>query len=40
MMGGKIGHNGVLAMAWCVGLAMAGYLWSRALYDRGPAKRA
>jgi ABC-2 type transport system permease protein len=40
MMGGKIGHNGVLAMAWCVGLAIAGYLWSRALYDRGPAKQA
>ncbi|MFD5433248.1 ABC transporter permease [Kitasatospora sp. NPDC127067] len=40
MMGGQIGHNGVLAVAWCLGLATAGHLWSRTLYDRGPATQA
>lgn len=28
--------SGVLAVAWCVGLALAGYLWSRALFRREP----
>ena len=34
--GGPIGHNAILAVAWCAGIALAGYLWARALYNRGP----
>lgn len=29
--------SGVLAVAWCVGLALAGYLWARALFRREPS---
>jgi ABC-2 type transport system permease protein len=29
-----IGHDALLAVAWCAGLALAGYLWARALYSR------
>lgn len=29
--------DGVLAVAWCAGLALAGYLWARALFRRDPA---
>ncbi|MFJ8602387.1 ABC transporter permease [Streptomyces shenzhenensis] len=32
----EIGHNGWLAVAWCVGLAALGYVWSRSLFDRDP----
>lgn len=36
LLGTGIGHNGWLAVAWCVGLTVLGYLWSRALFDRDP----
>jgi ABC-2 type transport system permease protein len=29
--------DSVLAVTWCVGLALAGYLWARALFRRDPA---
>jgi ABC-2 type transport system permease protein len=29
--------DGLVAVAWCVGLALAGYLWARALFRRDPA---
>jgi ABC-2 type transport system permease protein len=31
-------NNAVLAVAWCVVLALAGYLWARAVYNRAPAR--
>ena len=34
MTGAVSGHDAALAIAWCVGLALAGYLWARALYNR------
>jgi len=34
MSGGAIGNSAVLAIAWCAGLALAGYLWARMLYNR------
>ena len=37
LMGTPIGNSGVLAVGWCVGLALAGYLWARALFRRDPA---
>ncbi|MFD5163555.1 ABC transporter permease [Streptomyces hawaiiensis] len=36
LLGTQIGHNGWLALAWCVGLAALGYLWSKSLFDRDP----
>ena len=37
LLGTPIGDNAVLAVSWCVGLTLVGYLWSRALYSRAPA---
>lgn len=37
LLGTHIGHNGWLAVAWCVGLTVLGYVWSKAQYD-GAAK--
>jgi ABC-2 type transport system permease protein len=36
LTGGPIGHNAILAVLWCAALALAGYLWALALYNRGP----
>jgi ABC-2 type transport system permease protein len=36
LMGSAIGDSGVLAVAWCVGIGLAGYLWAKRLYNRDP----
>jgi ABC-2 type transport system permease protein len=36
LLGASIQDSGVLAIAWCVGLGLAGYLWARALFRRDP----
>jgi ABC-2 type transport system permease protein len=36
LLGISIGDSGIIAIAWCVGLALVGYLWARALYRRDP----
>ncbi|MFE3021032.1 ABC transporter permease [Streptomyces sp. NPDC059256] len=36
LLGSEIGHNGWLAVLWCLGLAVLGYLWSTSLFDRDP----
>ncbi|MGD6749290.1 ABC transporter permease [Streptomyces sp. BH105] len=36
LLGSEIGHNGWLAVAWCLALAALGFLWSRALFNRDP----
>ncbi|GAA0708664.1 ABC transporter permease [Dactylosporangium roseum] len=36
LMGTPVGGSGIAAVAWCVGLALAGYLWARALFRRDP----
>ncbi|MFI2509330.1 ABC transporter permease [Streptomyces sp. NPDC018972] len=36
LLGTEIGHNGWLAMAWCLGLAVLGYFWSAATFNRDP----
>ncbi|PSK98918.1 ABC-2 type transport system permease protein [Murinocardiopsis flavida] len=38
LMGTPIGGSGVLAVAWCLAIALGGYLWARALYNRDPSK--
>lgn len=36
LLGTEIGHNGWLAIAWCLGLTVLGYLWSKAVFNRDP----
>ncbi|MFC8505667.1 ABC transporter permease [Streptomyces sp. NPDC057411] len=36
LLGTGIGHDGWLAVAWCVGLAVLGYFWSTSKFDRDP----
>ncbi|MFD6281202.1 ABC transporter permease [Streptomyces sp. NPDC060209] len=36
LLGSEIGHNGWLAVAWCLGLTVLGYFWSKSLFDRDP----
>lgn len=36
LLGGEIGHNGWLAVVWCLGLAVLGYVWSKSLFNRDP----
>jgi ABC-2 type transport system permease protein len=36
LMGTAIGDSALLAVAWSVGLALAGYLWARAAFNREP----
>jgi len=37
LLGTPVGDQGLIAVAWCVGLALAGYLWARALFRRDPS---
>ncbi|MFF5961464.1 ABC transporter permease [Streptomyces luteogriseus] len=36
LLGTGIGHNGWLALAWCLGLAVLGYFWSTSKFDDDP----
>jgi ABC-2 type transport system permease protein len=36
-MGTPIGNNGILAVAWCCVIAVAGFIWSRAAFAREPS---
>ena len=38
LLGTTIGNSGVIALAWCAGIAVVGYLWSRKLYYRDPIR--
>lgn len=38
LFGGDVGSTGVIAVGWCVAITIVGYLWSRRLYDRDPAR--
>ena len=37
LMGTEMGNSAVLAVAWCIGITLVGFLWARALFDRDPA---
>jgi ABC-2 type transport system permease protein len=37
LLGMPVEHGGVLAVGWCLVLALAGYAWARALFRRDPA---
>ncbi|SEG84534.1 ABC-2 type transport system permease protein [Thermomonospora echinospora] len=34
LLGTPIGDSAVVAIAWCMGIALAGYLWAKRLFDR------
>ncbi|MEV6424296.1 ABC transporter permease [Streptomyces sp. NPDC051662] len=34
LLGSEIGHNGWLAVGWCLGLAVLGYFWSKSVFHR------
>ncbi|WP_328304568.1 ABC transporter permease (plasmid) [Streptomyces sp. NBC_00435] len=36
LLGSGIGHNGWLAVAWCLALSALGYFWSKASFNRDP----
>jgi ABC-2 type transport system permease protein len=36
LLGGEIGNNGRLAVAWCLGLTVLGYFWSTSKFNRDP----
>ncbi len=38
LLGTPIGNSAVLAVAWCAGLTLVGYLWARAVYNRNPVR--
>ena len=38
LVGTPIGNDGLLAVTWCVVIAIAGYLWALRLYERVPER--
>jgi ABC-2 type transport system permease protein len=38
LTGTPIGNDAVLAVAWCAGISVLGYLWARSLYNRNRAQ--
>jgi ABC-2 type transport system permease protein len=38
LLGTAIGNSAVIAIAWCAGITLVGYLWALKLYNRDPAK--
>jgi ABC-2 type transport system permease protein len=38
LLGTAIGVNAIIACAWCVSIALLGYLWAKRLYNRHPVR--
>jgi ABC-2 type transport system permease protein len=38
LLGTPIGNNAIIAVAWCAGIALFGYLWARKLFSRDPVR--
>ncbi|MFD6534669.1 ABC transporter permease, partial [Streptomyces sp. NPDC060184] len=36
LLGTGIGNNGLIAVAWCLGLSVLGYLWSTSTFNADP----
>ncbi|MGK5632947.1 ABC transporter permease [Streptomyces sp. URMC 123] len=38
LLGTEIGDNAIVALAWCAGFALVGYLWARAAFNRATTR--
>ncbi|HVS05901.1 MAG TPA: ABC transporter permease [Candidatus Dormibacteraeota bacterium] len=38
LLGTPIGNHAIVALAWCVAIALGGYLWARVSYNRDPIR--
>jgi ABC-2 type transport system permease protein len=38
LLGTPIGHSAIVATAWCVAIALVGYIWARTAYNRDPVR--
>jgi len=38
LLGHPLGHTGYVAVAWCTGLAVLGFVWARAMFNRDPSR--
>jgi ABC-2 type transport system permease protein len=38
LLGTPIGNKAIVAIGWCVAIALAGYLWARVSYNRDPVR--
>jgi len=38
LTGAPVGSTAAVAVAWCAGITLFGYIWARALYNRDPAR--
>jgi ABC-2 type transport system permease protein len=38
LLGSAIGSSAVIAVAWCAGITLVGYLWAKRLYNRDPIR--
>jgi len=38
LIGGPIGHNAVIAIAWSLAITVGSYLWARKLFSRDPVQ--
>lgn len=40
LLGTPVGNEWIVALAWCAGIGLVGYLWAKRLYDRDPSASA
>jgi ABC-2 type transport system permease protein len=38
LLGTPIGNSAIIATAWCIAIALVGYLWARVAYNRDPIR--
>jgi ABC-2 type transport system permease protein len=38
LTGTPVGNNLLISTAWCAGIAVVGYLWSKKLFNREPTR--
>ncbi|MDQ6836780.1 MAG: ABC transporter permease, partial [Actinomycetota bacterium] len=38
LLGGPIANSAIMAVAWCAGIALVGFLWARVAFDRGASR--
>jgi ABC-2 type transport system permease protein len=39
LLGAEIGHNGIVAVAWCLAIAGVSYVWAMRSYDRSSTRQ-